>query len=72
MSGRDTDFTSQPRPSGPFEERFVYRLTDEGKKAIEESRPPERSPRRSRLMHLTGSTIRPVEAPGYAVTRAWS
>ena len=36
MCGRGTDSTSLPEPSGPIDERFVYRLTDEGKKALED------------------------------------
>jgi hypothetical protein len=35
MSGRISDSTSLPEPSGPIDERFVYRLTAEGKKALE-------------------------------------
>jgi hypothetical protein len=35
MCRRDSDPTSLPNPSGPFDERFVYRLTDKGKKALE-------------------------------------
>ena len=30
------DFTSLPEPSGHIDERFVYRLTAEGKKALEQ------------------------------------
>ena len=36
MGGRSSDSTSLPEPSGPFDERFVYRLTDEGKKILAE------------------------------------
>ena len=36
MCGRSTDSTSLLEPSGPIDERFVYRLTAEGKKALEE------------------------------------
>ena len=36
MCGRSSDSTSLPEPSGPFDERFVYRLTDEGKKILAE------------------------------------
>jgi len=36
MCGRGNDSTSLPEPSGPIDERFVYRLTVEGKKALEE------------------------------------
>ena len=35
MCGRTSDSTSLPEPSGPIDERFVYRLTDEGRKALE-------------------------------------
>jgi hypothetical protein len=35
MSGRSSDSTSLPEPSGPIDERFVYRLTAEGKKALD-------------------------------------
>jgi toxic protein SymE len=38
MCGRSSDSTSLPEPSGPFDERFVYRLTPEGKKALEACR----------------------------------
>jgi Toxin SymE, type I toxin-antitoxin system len=38
MCGRSSDSTSLPEPSGPFDERFVYRLTPEGKKALEARR----------------------------------
>lgn len=36
MCGRSNDSTSLPEPSGSFDERFVYRLTDEGKKVLAE------------------------------------
>ena len=36
MCGPGTDSTSLPEPSGPIDERFVYRLTAEGKEALEE------------------------------------
>lgn len=36
MCGRSNDSTSLPEPSGPFDERFVYRLTAEGKKILDE------------------------------------
>ena len=36
MCGRSNDSTSLPEPSGPIDERFVYRLTAEGKKALED------------------------------------
>jgi hypothetical protein len=36
MCGRDDNLTSLPEPSSPIDERFVYRLTTEGKKAPEE------------------------------------
>jgi Toxin SymE, type I toxin-antitoxin system len=36
MCGRGTDSTSLPEPSGPIDERFAYRLTAEGKKALAE------------------------------------
>jgi Toxin SymE, type I toxin-antitoxin system len=36
MRGRGTDSTSLPEPSGPFDDRFVYRLTAEGKKLLAE------------------------------------
>ena len=36
MCGRINDSTSLPEPSGPIDERFVYRLTAEGKKALED------------------------------------
>ncbi|HSE06720.1 MAG TPA: hypothetical protein VLK35_21420 [Methylomirabilota bacterium] len=34
MCGRGSDSTNLPEPSGPFDERFVYRLTDEGEQAL--------------------------------------
>ena len=34
MCGRGSDSTNLPEPSDPFDERFVYRLTDEGKQAL--------------------------------------
>ena len=36
MRGRSSDSTSLPEPSGPFDDRFVYRLTAEGKKLLAE------------------------------------
>jgi hypothetical protein len=36
MSGLNSHSTSLPDPSGPFDDRFVYRLTDEGKKVLAE------------------------------------
>lgn len=36
MCGRSSDSTSLPEPSGPFDERFVYRLTDEGRTILAE------------------------------------
>ena len=34
MCGRGSESTNLPEPSGPFDERFVYRLTDEGQQAL--------------------------------------
>jgi len=34
MCGRSSDSTSLPEPSGPFDDRFVYRLTAEGRKIL--------------------------------------
>lgn len=36
MCGRISHSTSLPKASGPFDERFVYRLTAEGKKLLTE------------------------------------
>ena len=36
MSGPANDSTNLPEPSGPIDERFVYRLTAEGKNALED------------------------------------
>jgi hypothetical protein len=36
MSGRTQDSTNLPEPSGPFDDRFVYRLTPEGKQILAE------------------------------------
>ena len=36
MRGRDGESTNRPEPAGPTDERFVYHLTDEGRKALEE------------------------------------
>ena len=44
MCGRSSDSTSLPEPSGPFDERFVYRLTDEGKKLLAEHKRANRKP----------------------------
>lgn len=36
MCGRSSDSTSQPQPTSTFDERFVYRLTGEGKQILAE------------------------------------
>jgi len=36
MCGRSSDSTSLPEPAGTFDERFVYRLTDEAKQILAE------------------------------------
>jgi Toxin SymE, type I toxin-antitoxin system len=48
MCGRSTNSTSLPEPSGPIDERFVYRLTDEGKKALAECERSNGKPAASR------------------------
>jgi hypothetical protein len=45
MCGRTSHSTSLPEPSGPFDERFVYGLTEEGRKALAASRPSNGKPR---------------------------
>jgi Toxin SymE, type I toxin-antitoxin system len=36
MCERDSQFTSLPDPAGPADDQFVYQLTAEGKRALEE------------------------------------
>jgi hypothetical protein len=45
MCGRTIHSSSLPEPSGPFDERFAYGLTEEGRRALAASRPSNGKPR---------------------------